>query len=134
VDGRRSAAVIAVATYGGCLAVAPVFTVLDGQARSILVVPLALAFFWGFAVLIGSLCAIIFGDRSEDWTRGGMLLVAACSAMAALGLLALANWIDSVPVTYGLGLLSAAGFWVCLAALMGAIFGDLPEVGMAEGD
>jgi hypothetical protein len=44
-------------------------------------------------VLIGGVCAIIFGERSEDWTRGGMLIVALGAAMVALGLLALANWI-----------------------------------------
>jgi hypothetical protein len=134
VDGRRGAGVIAIAAYGGCLAVVAVVTVLDGRVRSILVVPLALAFYWGFSVLIGSVCAIIFSERSEDWTRGGMLVVAVGAAMVALGFLALANWIGSVAVMYAFGLLSGTGFWVCLAALGGAIFGRLPEIGMAEGD
>lgn len=134
MDGRRRAGVIAIAAYGGCLAVVTVATVLDGRARSILLVPLAFAFYWGFTVLIGSVCTIVFGEHSEDWTRGGMLVVAVGAVMVALALLALANRIDSVAMTYGLGLLSGTGFWVCLAALGGAIFGRLPEIGMAEGD
>jgi hypothetical protein len=134
VDGRRGAAITAIAAYGGCLAVSAVLSVLDGRARSILVFPLGLAFFWGFALLIGSVCGVIFGEPPEEWTRAGMLLVAVCAAITAAGLIALANWSDSAAITYGLGLLGGAGAWVCLGAGMGAIFGSLPEIGMAEGD
>ena len=134
VDCRRGAAVIAIAAYGGCLAVAALLSGLDGRARSILIVPLALAFFWGFALLIGSLCRVIFGERPEEWTRAGMLFVAVSSALVALCLLALESRADWAPLEYGLGFLAAAGSWVCLGALMGAIFGELPEIGMAEGD
>jgi hypothetical protein len=134
VDGRRGAAVTALAAWAGCLAVLAVLSVLDGRPRSILVVPLAVAFFSGLAVLIGSVCGVIFGERPEEWTRAGMLLVAVCAATTGAGLMALANWSDSDAIRYGVGLLGAAGVWVCIGAVMGAIFGRLPETGMAEGD
>jgi hypothetical protein len=134
VDGRRGAAVVAIAAYAGCLAIVGSLSVLDGRVRSILVIPLALACMWGFVVLIGSVTGIIFGEPPEEWTRAGMLLVAVCAAMVALGLLALASWIDSNAVSFGLEFLASAGFWVCLGAVMGAIFGELPEIEMGEGD
>lgn len=134
VDGRRGAAVIATAAYAGCLAVAAVLSVLDGRARSMLIVPLALVFFWGYTVLIWGLVGVIFGERQEEATRAGMLFVGVCAAMVGLGLLALATKVDSDAVRYGLRFLSSAGFWVCLGMLLGAIVGKLPEVEMAEGD
>ena len=133
MDGRRGAAVAAIAACSGCLAVAALLSVLDGQVRSILVVPLGVAFFGEFAVVIGSVFGVIFGEP-EEATRAGMLLVGICAAMVGVGLLALARWIDSDAVRYGLRFLAAAGFWVCLGAIAGAIFGKLPEIGMAEGD
>jgi FtsH-binding integral membrane protein len=134
MDGRRGAAVIAIAAYGGCLAIAGLSTVLEGRARSVLIIPLALAFCWGFAVLIGSVLGVIFGERPEESTRVGMLFVAVCAALVAASLFMLADKTDSSAVEFGVGFLGAAAAWVCLGALMGAIFGELPEVGMSEGD
>ena len=154
MDGRRGAAVVALAACAWCLAVAGLSSLLEGRARSILIIPLALAFFWGFALLIGSVFGVIFGegceectrvgercevctgvgDRSEECTRVGMLLVAVCAALVAASLFILEGKTDSDALEYGLEFLGAAAAWVCLGALMGAIFGELPEVGMSEGD
>ena len=114
------------------------FTVLDGRLRSILVVPLAMAFFMGFSLLAGSVLEVIFGGGAEEPTRARMFLAALGAAMFGLALLALASSLEHVghvhALAFGLRFLAAAGFWTFLGCLLGAIFGKLPESEMAEGD
>jgi FtsH-binding integral membrane protein len=129
-------AIVAVAACLGCLALSGVSSLLDGRLRSILLVPLAIAFFWGFVALVGSVLAVIFSEGDEEPTRLRMLFAAAYAVTFALAFLALASLLDPHvhAVAFGLRFLAAAGFWVFIGCVLGAIFGKLPEIGMAEGD
>jgi hypothetical protein len=138
VGGRRGPAIVAGVACAGCVALYAILSVLDGRARSILILPLALAFFWGFSVLAASVLELIFGGRDEEPTRAQMSLAAAGATVAALALLALAGSLDSIAqlhaVAAGARLIATAAFWVSLGCVAGAIFGKLPESGMSEGD
>lgn len=108
----------------------------DGRLRSILIVPLAVTFFWGLAALLGSVVGVIFGHPVEERTRLGMLAVGVCAAMFGVLLIGIASWHDGGghAIDVALRVVAAFGFWVSIAALAGAIFGELPEIGMSEGD
>jgi hypothetical protein len=137
VNGRLGRAVVAVGAAVLCLAAWGVLSLLDdGRLRSILIVPLALTFFWGLAALLGSVVAVIFGDPAEEWTRLGMLAVGICAAMFGGLLIGVASWYDvgGHAIEVALRAVASLGFWVSIAAVMGAIFGQLPEIGMSEGD
>jgi len=136
VNGRLSQAIVAVGAAVLCLTAWGVLSLLDGRLRSILIVPLALAFFWGLAVLLGSVVGVIFGDPPGEWTRLGMLTVGVCAAMSSALLFGIASVYDAGghAIDVALQAVGSLGFWVSIAALMGAIFGELPEIGMSEGD
>jgi hypothetical protein len=138
VNGRREAAIVAVVACLVSLGAAGVLGVLDGPARSILIVPLALVFFSGFAVLAGSVLVVIFGERDKEPKRPAMLLAAVCATIVGLTFLALASSAEQSghlhATAYGLRFFAAAGFWVSIGCLLGAVFGKLPESEMAEGD
>ena len=107
----------------------------DGRLRSILIVPLAVIFFLGLALLVRGVVGVIFGHPAEGWTRRGMLAVGVCVAMFAGLLIGIASWHDGGGlVDRTLQVVASLGFWVSLAGIMGAIFGELPEIGMSEGD
>jgi Kef-type K+ transport system membrane component KefB len=138
VNGRRDAAIIGVCACLLSLGSAGVLGVLNGRPRSILIIPLAIAFFWGLAALAGSVLVVIFGERDEEPKRLAMFLAAVCATIVALMLLAVANSLERTghvhAAVYGLRFLAGAGFWVTLGCLLGALFGKLPESEMAEGD
>jgi Kef-type K+ transport system membrane component KefB len=138
VDGRLDAAIGAGVACVVSLGTAGLLSVLDGRPRSILIVPLAIVYFGGFAVLAGSVLVVIFGERDDEPRRGAMLLAAVCAAVFGLTLLALASSLEHTGhlhvAAYALRFLAAAGFWVTLGCLLGAVFGKLPEIEMAEGD
>ncbi len=109
----------------------------DGRLRSILIVPLAVTIFWGLAALLGSVVRVIFGDPAEEeWTRPAMLAVGICAAMFGVLLIGIARWHHGGghAIDVALQAMATLGFWVSIAAVMGAIFGKLPEIEMAEGD
>jgi hypothetical protein len=137
VNGRLGRAVVAVGAAVLCLAAWGVLSLLDdGRLRSILIVPLAVTFFWGLAALLGSVVGVIFGDPGEEWTRLGMLAVGICAAMFGGLLIGVASWHDvgGHAIEVALRAVGSLGFWVSITALAGAIFGELPEIGMSEGD
>jgi CBS domain containing-hemolysin-like protein len=135
VESRAGSAIVAGGACAGCLAVYAVLTALDGLARSILIVPLAVAFFWGLAVLVGSALRVIFGEN-EGPKRASMLLAATGAAACAAFLLWFASSLEphTHAVTAGLRVVAGAGIWVSVGCLLGSIFGKLPDVEMAEGD
>jgi hypothetical protein len=107
----------------------------DGRLRSILIVPLAVIFFWGLAVLLSGVVGVIFGHPAEGWTRRGMLAVGVSAATFGVLLFGIASWYDGGGhVHRTLQVVASLGFWVSFTAILGAIFGELPEIGMAEGD
>ena len=137
VNGRLGQAVVAVGATALCLTVWGVSSLLnDGRLRSILIVPLAVTFFWGLAALLGGVVGVIFGHPAEEWTRLGMLAVGVCAAMVSVLFIGIASWHDGAghAINVALQVVAALGFWVSIAALGGAIFGELPEIGMSEGD
>jgi hypothetical protein len=141
VNGRLGQAIAPVGAAAICLGVWGVMSRLreSGGILRVAVVVLALIFFWGFCVLIGSVLGVIFGESAEKWTRAGMLFVAFCAGVIGLLLLGLASRIDHADgVLHGLAValrfFAAAAFWVLIGSALGAIFGKLPEIEMAEGD
>ena len=136
VSGRLGQAVAAVGAALLCVTVWCALSLLDGgRLRSILIVPLAMIFFWGLAVLLRGVVGVIFGHPAEGWTRRGMLAVGLCAAMFGVLLIGIASWHDcGGHVDRTLQVVASLGFWVSIAAFIGAIFGELPEIGMAEGD
>jgi hypothetical protein len=136
VSGRLGQAVAAVGAALLCVTVWGALSLLDdGRLRSILIVPLAVIFFWGLAVLLRGVVGVIFGHRAEKWTRLGMFVVGVCAAMFGVLLIGIASWHDGGgPVDRTLQVVASFGFWVSATALLGAIAGELPEIGMAEGD
>lgn len=137
VNGRLGQAVVAADPAALCLTTWGLLSWLgEGRLRSILIVPLALAFFSGLAEVLGSVVGLIFGDPEAEPTRLAMLVVGICSAMFGALLIGVANWLDAGghTVEVALQVIASLGFWVSLTALLGAIFGKLPEIGMAEGD
>ena len=141
VNARLRHALVAVASAAICLTVWGVVSRIreSGGVARVAVVVLALIFFWAFCVLAGSLVRIVFGEPTENWTRAGMLSVASCAAVIGLLFLGLARQIDHAGGVFdglavGLRFFAAAVFWVLIASAMGAIFGRLPEIEMAEGD
>jgi hypothetical protein len=141
VNGRLRHTIAAVAAAAVCLTVWSVVSGLreSGGIVRVAVVVLALIFFWAFCVLVGSLLRVVFGEPTEKWTRAGMLSVASCAAVIGLSFLGLARQIDHAGGVFhglavGLRFFAAAAFWVLIASALGAIFGRLPEIEMAEGD
>jgi hypothetical protein len=136
VNGRLGQAIVAVGAAVLCLTAWGVLTLLEGRLRSILIVPLALAFFWGLALLLGSVVGVTFGDPPGEWTRLGMLTVAVCTAMFGALLFGVAGLYDAggYAIDVASQVVGGLGVWVSIAALMGAIFGELPEIEMSEGD
>lgn len=134
VDGRLGRAIFALGAYAGCLGLLGVLTLVHGRAHSILIVPLAIGFFWCFCVLIGSVMGIIFGEEPEDWTRSGMLAAAISAALFDAVLWELESMIDVRAVAAAIGLVASGAAWIVIGALFGAISGRLPEMEMAEGD
>ena len=137
VNGRLGQAVVAAGAAAFCLTTWGLLSWLgESRLRSILIVPLGLAFYWGLAAVLGSVVGLIFGDPAAEPTRLGMLVVGICSAMFGALLIGIAAWLDAGghTVDFALQVIASLGFWVSLTTLLGAIFGKLPEIGMAEGD
>ena len=136
MSGRLGQAVAAVGAALLCITVWGALGLLDGgRLRSIFIVPLAVIFFFGLAVLLRGVVGVIFGHPAEGWTRRGMFAVGLCAAMLGVLLIGISSWHDGGGhVDRTLQVIASLGFWVSVAAFMGAIFGELPEIGMAEGD